>query len=101
MWQRGASSWNSARSSCKAPRKRFATTSGWHMLISGAHIERTKKRRTDMLTIQRAILTVAATFVLATPPASAADIVIGLNTVNSGFMKSIAEATDTAVDIAV
>jgi branched-chain amino acid transport system substrate-binding protein len=54
-----------------------------------------------MLTMRHVFLAVAGTFVVATPPASAADIVIGLNTVNSGFMKSIAEATDTAVDIAV
>lgn len=54
-----------------------------------------------MLTMRHVILAMAVTSVFAVPPAEAADIVIGLNTVNSGFMKSIAEATDTAVDIAV
>ena len=46
------------------------------------------------------LLAAAAAVVVATP-ASAADIVIGLNMVKSGFMKTIGEATETSVDIAV
>ena len=53
-----------------------------------------------MLRLRHVILAATATIVVAATPAAAADIVIGLNTVKSGFMKSIAEATETAVDIA-
>src|SRR5262249_52604201 len=77
-----------------APRRRPAGTR-----LSRTHLlNGPKKGRTDMLTMRHVILAAAATLVFAAAPASAADIVIGLNTVNSGFMKSIAEATDTAVD---
>lgn len=43
----------------------------------------------------------AAVALSAATPAAAQDIVIGLNMVKSGFMKTIGEATETAVDIAV
>ncbi len=54
-----------------------------------------------LLKTRLTLFAAAATLIGATMPASAADIVIGLNMVKSGFMKSIAEATETAVDIAV
>ncbi len=47
------------------------------------------------------LIAAAATLIVASSPASAADIVIGLNMIKSGFMKTIGEATETAVDIAV
>jgi branched-chain amino acid transport system substrate-binding protein len=43
----------------------------------------------------------AALTLLAATPASAEDIVIGLNTVMSGVLKTVGETTSTAVDIAV
>jgi branched-chain amino acid transport system substrate-binding protein len=47
------------------------------------------------------LIAAAATLIVASSSASAADIVIGLNMIKSGFMKTIGEATETAVDIAV
>jgi branched-chain amino acid transport system substrate-binding protein len=51
--------------------------------------------------MKHGLLAAAAVFAVATGPASAADIVLGLNMVRSGYMKTIGEATETAVDIAV
>lgn len=55
-----------------------------------------------MLTKRHFIAAAVATLLAAATPAFAADnIVIGLNMVKSGFMKTIGEATETSVDIAV
>ena len=58
---------------------------------------RTKMDRTHTLLIAA----VAALTVAAAAPALALDIVIGLNTVKSGALKNVGEATETSVDIAV
>ncbi len=54
------------------------------------------------MTKTRHLLIAAATLIVASGgPASAGDIVIGLNMIKSGFMKTIGEATEASVDIAV
>lgn len=54
-----------------------------------------------MRKMKHVLLAAAAAFAVTMAPASAAEIVIGLNMVQSGYMKTIGEATETAVDIAV
>jgi branched-chain amino acid transport system substrate-binding protein len=55
----------------------------------------------DMKIRLRAALGVIALLTAGAMPAAAADITIGLNTVKSGALKTVGEATETAVDIAV
>jgi branched-chain amino acid transport system substrate-binding protein len=47
------------------------------------------------------LLAAAAAFAISAAPAGAAEVVIGLSMVKSGVLKTVGEATETAVDIAV
>ena len=47
------------------------------------------------------VLAAAAAFAISAAPAGAAEVVIGLSMVKSGVLKTVGEATETAVDIAV
>jgi branched-chain amino acid transport system substrate-binding protein len=47
------------------------------------------------------LIAAVATLMVGSGPACAGDIVIGLNMIKSGFMKTIGEATEASVDIAV
>ena len=49
----------------------------------------------------KAAISFAALLMASTAPAAAQDIVIGLNMVKSGVLKTVGEATETSVDIAV
>ncbi|MBS0536679.1 MAG: ABC transporter substrate-binding protein [Proteobacteria bacterium] len=48
-----------------------------------------------------AVLAAAAAFAILAAPAGAAEVVIGLSMIKSGVLKSVGEATETSVDIAV
>jgi branched-chain amino acid transport system substrate-binding protein len=51
--------------------------------------------------IMHGLLAAGAVFAVGAVPASAAELVLGLNSVQSGYMKTMGETTETAVDIAV
>lgn len=60
-----------------------------------------RKLRLAFTAIGIAATAITATVMAATAAAAADEIVIGLNTVKSGVLKTVGEATETAVDLAV